>query len=318
MSHSSSDGFSEVSSLFSHPTTRCSSITTHYNDSLLTPCEKAAPVKHEITGPRRMIRHSLRAQPNTELSSVPETAEVDPEPHGPYFSIPINGTSDSDIQHHKSTKDLISRFESLERTSSPASTPKNIPRTEGPKYFSPSPGSISKRDSNQKPEGRSPLRRSFGNLLAIFSKKTKAPSKDKSALTSVPYRLDAPRFVPKPKIVPERVEALHIGPLVYLSPSSSDAAGSLPVWTDCTATLFPTHILVTWYTSQGNPHSHPIPLIPCIDVHSLALEELGPAEIALLPARELKVFELLFKDKHGEKFVAASVHERAGWISAIW
>lgn len=327
MSHLSSDG-SEVSSLFSHPITRCSSITTDHADSLLTPLEKTVPIKHEINGPRRMMRNSARIQPTTEesrrLFPVPETAEFDPEPYGPYFSIPVAGAALSNsnnpaVQRNKSTKDLISRFESLERVSSPVSTPTTTPRKRESsltvKRVSPFTG---RRDGDQKPEGRSPLRRSFGNLLAIFGKKPKTSGKESDGLSSAPYKQRAPLAVPKRNTAAECLPALHSGPLVYLSPSSSAAPASLPVWTDCTTTLFSTHVLVTWHTSQGNPHPHAIHLDSCIDVHSLALEELDPAEIALLPTRELKVFELLFKEKPGEKFVASSVHERAGWISAIW
>ncbi|THH31345.1 hypothetical protein EUX98_g2855 [Antrodiella citrinella] len=114
--------------------------------------------------------------------------------------------------------------------------------------------------------------------------------------------------------------ALHTGPLLYLCRPVSP--NDLPVWTDCTVVLHPSHILVTWLTPQDNPSTSMVTLPQCTDVRSLAVNELDAEERGLLPTQpnkgELKVFELLFEGRVREKFAAYSVTERAGWVSAIW
>jgi hypothetical protein len=92
----------------------------------------------------------------------------------------------------------------------------------------------------------------------------------------------------------------------------------LPVWTECDIALYPTHILVTWHTTHGNPLSHMIKLETCIDVRSIPLVELGEFELALLPDFDRKAFYLSFEGAPQEKFLLSSISERAKWISSVW
>jgi hypothetical protein len=311
MSRSDSDIYSEVSSVFSQPITRISSRTTDYPDSLLTP---ALSQKHEINGPRGMarVRTSNNGPQANRLHPVSGELDADPEPYGPYFSIPVDGTTSS-MQRNKSAKDLISRFESLEQESLAPQT--RTSRKQEILAVQPlNNASPFRRGGKHKSDNRSPLRRSFGNLLAFFGKKPNINFKDVTPMITTHYQ----RKASPPHVTAVAVEELHSGPLLYLSPPSKDCNASLPVWTDCTTLLFSDHLLVTWHTSQGNPYPHAINLEDCVDVHSVVLEELAPDEIALLPARELKAFELIFKDKPREKLVASSAQARASWISALW
>jgi hypothetical protein len=103
---------------------------------------------------------------------------------------------------------------------------------------------------------------------------------------------------------------------------SRPTSGGLPVWTDCSVILHPSHILITWMTSYSNPSTSIVTLSQCTDVRSLTLADLNPEERDLLPSTDkpdaIWVFELLFEGKAREKFAAASVQERAGWVPAIW
>jgi hypothetical protein len=58
----------------------------------------------------------------------------------------------------------------------------------------------------------------------------------------------------------------------------------------------------------------------CTDVRSLTADELDSEERALLPGdiKDIKVFEVLFDGRVGEKFATTSIRERARWVSAIW
>ncbi|TCD66723.1 hypothetical protein EIP91_001016 [Steccherinum ochraceum] len=276
------------------------------------------------------------------LNAIREDGQYDAEPFGPYFSLPVNSTAAPPrLFRRTTTKELISRYESLESESGDRSS---VAQSSYSPHSEHLPEAAQKR-----PKGRSPIRQSFRNLLSAIGKKAKGFGKDHSS--NAPSRssqsicLDSPPIppsvsttrptstyleIPSPMAFASRSasgmpacntpSALHTGPLLYLSKPIS--AGDLPVWTDCTAILHPSHILITWLTSHENPSTSMITLPQCSDVRSLALNDLDSTERNLLPMQpntgELKVFELLFEGRGREKFAAYSVTGRASWVSAIW
>ncbi|THH15640.1 hypothetical protein EW146_g4865 [Bondarzewia mesenterica] len=319
--------------------------------------ESRSSLKQSVLGPRLMstrrngdtarvysgasdVPHLQSA--DRPLTMVPETREYDPEPYGPYFSRQPNQLSSSsgakDLKRHRSTKELIRQFElldptppvsSLVRTPSPAV---NVKRFQG--LSPPRPGKVEKK--------KSPLRQSLRNLLSVFSKKGKASNKDNSDTFLRPPRPAAPipqgnislddpfletrldpvsrkQTKPGSAICISPTYALYSGSLLHLSGPSSSI---LPVWTSCEVVLHATHLLLTSRTSQGTPSTEVISLLNCADVRSLSLKDLEQDERDLLPAQRkedtVKVFELLFDDRKGQRFAGPSVKERAGWVSAIW
>lgn len=274
------------------------------------------------------------------LHAIREDGQYDPEPYGPYFSLPIDPTSNApSLTRRGTTKELISRFESLEsgRAMSSCST-------------TPSSSSVpSTPRGSEKKKGRSPIRQSFRNLISAIGKKAKgfgqAHSTTSSPKPSLSICLDSPPLpplvkeyqssgtyldIPSPRSNESKISpsmpacitptALHTGSLLYLSKPVVD--GGLPVWTDCTAILHVSHMLVTWLTPLQNPSTTMITLENCADVRSLEHLDLEASERSLLPAQsnagELKVFELLFEGRSREKFAAYSVTGRASWVNAIW
>lgn len=235
------------------------------------------------------------------------------------------------LQHQRSTKLLISRYESMDKgisRAAPAGKAPDVAPSRASRKVSTASGGISawKKD-------KSPIRQSFRNLFSAF-KKGKGVIKDR-VLSSTRYISGdvSPRsssfagdpFLAQDTSGSERVSVpLYSGPLLYLSRSTESSLTSpiLPVWTACTATLEGGSIFITWLTAQGNPSTHIVSLSECADVRSLALSEINPDERALLPvtadSEDLRVFEVLFEGKAREKFAARSVQERAGWVSAIW
>lgn len=242
------------------------------------------------------------------------------------------------------TKDLIGRFETLERA----------PGVRGSRAGA-ADGGVERERTKEK--GRSPIRQSFRNLMSVF-KKSKPPQRSETPATpSATLALPGTRYkegtsttssTPSPSphastspskpslslqiptlaktdprncASPVSAHTGKQGALLYLAYSGP---GVPPVWLACAAQLHTTHILVSWGTAGGNPASRLVPFGACTDVRSLALSELAEEERALLPTREvgtraeLKVFELLFEGRAREKFAAEGVPERAGWVSAIW
>ena len=130
------DESSDIYSLYSHPMTRLN--TAECSESVQTPTDvlstRQQQPKHGVVGPRSMnsrkedgmVRvHAGVSDPahivrylEHALDMVPEMQEMDAEPDGPYFSIPVKSmraTSKSNgLQRRKSTKELIDRFESLD------------------------------------------------------------------------------------------------------------------------------------------------------------------------------------------------------------
>ncbi|KAJ6586879.1 hypothetical protein DFH09DRAFT_1359374 [Mycena vulgaris] len=220
---------------------------------------------------------------------------------------------DSRLQHQRSTKLLISRFESLSDKKPaegaaiyPARTP----------LFPPKQPLNSKKD-------KSPIRQSFRNLLAVFKKGSGLRGGRKPDLKCVQ--------IPSPDIIPSPDDPFTVstksftgpqlaGSIFYLarSPETPPTPPPVhPVWTFCSAFLEGDTVHLTW---PATPSTHSILLKHCTDVRSLTSHQLDPEEKALLPgdATDLKVFEILFDGRAGEKFATTSVRERARWISAIW
>ena len=243
------------------------------------------------------------------------------------------------LQHQRSAKELINRYESMSSSERPHSTRPPSHRAVGmssqPLFFPRKMPFINK--------DKSPIRQSFRNLFSVF-KRGNAVIKDKANGSmgfssiigsnrdkSTPLPGLSPRSALDVPVVLPEVESkkdisripvkLHSGSLLYLSRVSTSPS-TLPVWTTCTAALQSDRILITWLTTHGNPSHHAIPLAHCEDVRSVALNQINPDERALLPSKgdleDLRVFEMLFKGKPAESFAATSAHERAGWVSAIW
>lgn len=218
-----------------------------------------------------------------------------------YHTLVMLGPRAIPLRHQRSTKLLISRFESLtdHKPVSPANSPLCPPRQTV----------VSNKD-------KSPIRQSFRNLLAVL-KKGSGLRVGKSKPLKGPLPADDPFTVSTKSFPGPRLA----GSLFYLarSPETSQAPSSvLPVWTFCSAVLEGDTVHLTW---PATPSTHSIPLQRCTDVRSLTSDQLDPEERALLPGdvRDLKAFEVVLFDGHAaEKFATTSVRERARWISAIW
>lgn len=340
---STGDESSAIFSMHSRAVTRASTVAS----SLLPPMSEMSPSKYPKAGTSGLIRldtaararDAVRARSGS-LRTVGKgsTGSRSPLEHGPepfeeYFSPTRSATSGlNNLQRHCSTKQLISRYETMERSA----VPSRISSRRTVRSL-PAPIDIARVLPNKRKS--SPIRHSFRNFLSVFTK-GKASSREDTIWTPTTertniIRLTTPIDSPSdPFVVPNIVTkdltvekiacntptALRSGTLLYLSWGSTSS--TLPVWTSCTVTLHRTHILITWLTLRGNPSTRILDLTSCAEVRSLALNDISPDEQALLPnndgADELRVFEIWCEGKPREKLAARSVHERAAWISAIW
>lgn len=282
----------------------------------------------------------------------------DPEPNGPYFSIPLKKTdSRAPPTRRGTTKELIGRYEFLSAdNASPGVT--TLTKTKTRMSSATTSTEAPQRVDERKGKGRSPIRQSFRNLLSVFNKKGKTsrdsslyvsdlltppeepetgrcgkserpvpppPPPTKSPAAPLPLINTDPRSFFSPAKDFEQPActtplSLYTGTLLYLcKPVTPDG---LPVWISCNAALHRAHIVLTWFSALGNPSTSLVQLSQCTDVRSLALGDLDTAEGSMLPEdpdfKEPKVFELLFEGKAREKFAAASVKGRASWVSGIW
>ena len=301
----SSSPESETTSIFSPPVTHTTSTTTRYSDPLADKITLSHSSRNGVVGPRSMGRVQTTSTILQSRTSTQSTSQRS------------NTLDHPPLQRNKSTKELINKFESLTGPQTLAAS-------------NPTQGRLGESQSTIfKSKARNPLRRSFGNLLAAFSKKLKPQGREKPS-PSASFSKELP--LPPPanaKAVPSCAHPSYqdlaslaenpiiSGPALYLSTHPS-TENILPVWTGCNISLYPTHILVTWHTSYGNPISHMMKLASCVDVKSILLDELGEFEAALLPDRDRKAFSLSFEDTRPEKFLVASISERAKWVSSIW
>lgn len=322
---------SAASSLYSQPVhSRASSRTAvvtpleDFRTSRYIHADSLAPLEDPT---RYNSRYSSKASPSSYERSSQLSSEK--EPNGPYFSLPVDRTVP--MTRRGTIKELVGKYEQL---SSPTKSAR-------PTVASSDQSSLATPESGEKKgKGKSPIRQSFRSLLSVFSKKGRLSKDLSGALTpdslddGVPIsslRSPSARKL-EPLHIPTTSQAqksatvacntpfsLHSGRLFHMSRPSPD---SFPVWTDCTVLLHPSHMLVTWMTSQSNPSTSIVTLAQCTDVRSLALADLVAEERDLLPSTceptELWIFELLFEGKAREKFAAVSIKERAAWVSAIW
>jgi hypothetical protein len=297
---------SETTSIFSPPATRATSVTTRYSDAFVEKAPSSHSSRNELVGPRKMGRAQTTS---TLIQSRTSTQSTRQRPHT--LDPPL-------LQRNKSTKELINKFESLTK-----------PRTSA--AFDPAHGQLGEsRSTIFKSKARNPLRRSFGNLLAAFSKKLKPQVREKpSPSPSISKELPPSPPPANAQIAPSCTHPSYrdlasladspiiSGPALYLS-ARAFTENTLPVWTECDIALYPTHILVTWHTTYGNPISHMIKLESCVDVRSIPLDGLNEFEVALLPDFDRKAFFLSFEGAAQEKFLVPSISERAKWVSSIW
>ncbi|KAF5380426.1 hypothetical protein D9615_004641 [Tricholomella constricta] len=239
---------------------------------------------------------------------------------GPRSMDPVSGGTVS-LQRHCSTKQLISRYESMSPGQKSRPVCRSAPASSTPLR---APGEISLCDLQMKE--KSPIRQSFRNLFAVFKKANIRKGKQVEERPLSSFRRQHQPIVPSldaPPVLRSRSRKLTSS-LLYLSrtPQVPSKSPILPVWTSCTVTLESDSIVISCLTAHGNTSVHTILLSNCTDVRSLAMQQLDPEESALLPRRgdleEFKVFEVLFEGRPREKFAANSVQERAGWVSAVW
>lgn len=299
----SSSPESETTSIFSPPVTRATSTTTRYSDASVDKVFPTYASRHGVIGPRTMSRVQTTS---TLLQSRADSHITRQRPHT--LDPPL-------LQRNKSTKELINKFESLTKPHALATTHADRLGESQRTIF--------------KSKARNPLRRSFGNLLAAFSKKLRPHVREKpSPSPSVSKELPSPPRA-SANIVPSCAHPSYqdlaslagnpiiSGPALYLS-THPFTESTLPVWTECNLALYTTHILVTLHTTHGNPISRMMTLESCIDVKSIPLVELGEIELALLPDFDKKAICLSFEGAPQEKFLFSSISERAKWINSIW
>ncbi|KAJ6499345.1 hypothetical protein C8R45DRAFT_113260 [Mycena sanguinolenta] len=217
----------------------------------------------------------------------------------------------SSLQHRRSTKLLINRFESLSEDKAAMGTPLRPPKP-----------ATSKQD-------KSPIRQSFRNLFAVLKKGSglrvgKSKLEDtKSNCSEKPLPATSPSAGDDPFIA--SVQSLSApeptSSLFYLARSPeirSASPGQCMLWIPCSVILTGEILHIT---SSSTPSTHSISLKHCTDVRSRTADELDDEEKTLLPGeadRDINVFEVLFEGRAGAKFATNSVRERARWVSAIW
>jgi hypothetical protein len=120
---------------------------------------------------------------------------------------------------------------------------------------------------------------------------------------------------------------VRCGDIIYLSrPSTSTASHTLlPVWTHAYMGLYSFQLILSTVSSKDQSENRNILLAGCVDVRPLGSGEVGEHERAMMPDRvepdrieEPRVFELVYQGGQKEIFGAATLKERAKWVSAIW
>ena len=318
--------------------------------SLLPPMSEMGPSKYP-NGLRRMAtsrrdKDSVRVRSGSLRTAGKRSTrsrsplEYGPEPFEEYCSPTRSATSGlNSLERHRSTKQLINRYEAMEVSALPSRAPRTPVRETTHTLTTASADTSHTFHGGTKYKRTSPIRHSFRNFLSVFTK-NKHSTREENAWTMERENVirftmtpsaasDDPFAVPNiitkdlatEKIACNTPTALRSGPLLYLSQCSTDRLESpiLPVWTSCIATLHQQHMLITWVSSLGNPSTHIIDLTTCADVRSLALSQISADEQGLLPDKGtgLWVFEIQFVTQK-EKFACASVQNRAGWVSDIW
>ncbi|KAH0588853.1 hypothetical protein H2248_004646 [Termitomyces sp. 'cryptogamus'] len=217
------------------------------------------------------------------------------------------------LQYQHSTKQLISRYESMSSSHDQQAFGNLLESPTSPSVRSPK-------------KEKSPMRQSIRNLFSVLKmvnmRKGKPTERPLSSYRKKHHPiLDNHPGINAPPVLRSRSRKLTSS-LLYLSRTLSDSSDPKAVWMSCTATLEPGIIVVTGLIHDENPFVHIIELSNCTDVRSLSPQQLDSEESTLLPRKgendEFKVFEILFEGRPREKFAASSVQERAGWVSAVW
>ncbi|KAF8919910.1 hypothetical protein CPB85DRAFT_1429389 [Mucidula mucida] len=215
------------------------------------------------------------------------------------------------LDRKKSTKQLISRFESL--APQPSSALSRTPSAQ--ETIPPNHVYLTKKD-------KSSVRQSFRNLMGLFKK---GDSKFKVNQVFNAKRLsssNAASLVSRSTIPPSYV--CMTGTVLYMArvADGSSPSSVLPVWTTATAALKLPELLISSVSINGHPDTHSLPLKDVSDVRSLIAHQIDPDELAMLPKDydldDLRFFELVFDGRPMERFAVTSIHERADWVSSIW
>jgi hypothetical protein len=207
-------------------------------------------------------------------------------------------------------------------------------------------------------KGHFPIRKSFKTFVSALNKKAskwKEESNTKDAIDSKPYSLRRVQSTQeslsttshpmqphtKPVSAPGQLHTtpkgpcgslpvnsmLRCGDIIHLSrPFTSTASHTLlPVWTHACMGLYSFQLILSIASSGGQSETQSILLAGCVDVRPLGSREIGEHERAMMPDRvepdridEPRVFELVYQGGQKEIFGAATVKERAKWVSAIW
>lgn len=332
-----SDGYSFRSGALTRATS-----TDGYSDQVITPLDeiphtrpgvdasktKAIHVQsgvQEIIDPARIFTDSLyspnRMHHGRLLNSDIELEELAPE-NTSYFPSFTHRNAESPLVRRRSTRELIGRYEDMNHPSTSVASPHSMSKDRRNDDLPDIPPPL----SEMKSKGLAPIRESFRNMLSVFGKNKKVKNEETSipstryqsseektkytGLQDKVYNIGIPQSSPS-------MNSLKSGPLLYLC--ASPTVDTLPVWNYCIAKLHPTHLILEWSTSFGNPVTHSIPLASCTDVHSLPAAQVSYTERKLLPDQaDTYIFKLTFHDGAPETFSAGSVSERSSWVSAIW
>lgn len=164
--------------------------------------------------------------------------------------------------------------------------------------------------------------------MSVFKGKGKDTDADFRACPYDTLESASPSFTnivpqsPVPWIQPSGVSSqpLRSGPVLHLSPPPASGGASLPVWTNCKASLFQDRITLDSLSAYGNPVSSSMILSKSADVHSISKGQVDQIELSLLPnfGKDLHIFEISFLGGPPEKFAVSSVTERTAWVSSIW
>ncbi|KAF9519258.1 hypothetical protein BS47DRAFT_84289 [Hydnum rufescens UP504] len=262
--------------------------------------QEASPYIHQ-TAPNIHIIHA--SSDDSLMPSVPPT----PPPKSPTLA----------IHRRRSTKELISIYES---TSSTPSLNYNTTTSEHPGQYE---SRNSARSKNQNPkilktrpsnEGRwnpaAPMRYSFQNLLGVFGRKQRQPTKEFTVFRP-------PAKIPGLPLISTRPPtALTEGQLLYLCRTSSNAVS----WKGCTAALHPPYLRLSFTQPlPGTPLTYSINMSLCVEVHSIGANKLDPSLVPIIAGHnDAHVFEMELEGGMKERFAAWSVKDRGSWVSKIW
>lgn len=179
---------------------------------------------------------------------------------------------------------------------------------------------------------KSPLRRSFQNVVTAFKKGARAigsrrdsespvlrpvsgglPSRrvDTTSLYNAEYSGQPSR----PPTPPPKGPCLS-GKLLYLSTDPMDS-----VWRPCAATMGLTSISLCHSQAPNRISSSGISLLQCIEVRSSQFDSkylLDWTSIGISHVEDLRAFELIYDGKPTERFACFTTQERATWIDTIW